>query len=489
MPPLPPDPVPPPSAPRPSAPGSSPTPGPGRPDATRFRRPERPSPSPTPTEVDVVPAGTVPGREGQNGASPSAEGADVAASGGESSALASAAQTRALAEPLAALAAAFQANAEALRRSQEVTADLGRALQRADRSELMLQSTGALNETFKGVTAVQRKLLQRVEDSEKASREGRWFLPAIVLGAVALVGGVAWIVVKRMDQVEDSVVGTGDVATQISAAAKDARTEATKDAQARLEEERSRSEARIRELEDRLRVVEADRDEQKSARQSVEGDLAAARAELTTNRVDVLKVKALEDEANRLRAEAAVRDPEIDRLRRELAEESRLSSDLRKRLVDAGVNRPIPGGPETNPTPETTGPTAPPAPPPEGPSAKGQVERARIRLNELLQVGAAARTDYLEINRIGAIEGNRLSEVQATRRGLGGKATNSIRARDATITVDRSLRRVEMVFTEGTLDFNGKSVPFPSGQFSVFVAEGDAVTAWTAANLPFVSVR
>src|SRR5262245_27695509 len=170
-----------------AAPGpKAPEPGPG----PRFRRPERPAPAAgDPRALDA---------EG-----PPAEGDEEAA------ALApfSAGSSRAIAEPLAALAAAFQANVEALRRSHEVQADLGRALQRADRSEALLQSTGALNETFRGLTQVQRSLSQRIETSDKEARTGRWFLPVLVLAALVVVGTGLWLVLQYVNRWREDALG------------------------------------------------------------------------------------------------------------------------------------------------------------------------------------------------------------------------------------------------------------------------------------------
>ncbi len=451
-------------------------------DASRFRRPDRaPASAPPSGDPDVLlPADGVDGPPG-------------AAEGGRppDHSLAAVSQTRALAEPLAALAAAFQANAEALRRSQEVTADLGRALQRADRSELLLQSTGALNDTFKGVTAVQRTLIQRIEESGKEAREGRWFLPLIVLAAVALVGGVAWVLVDGMSGLREDVMGTGDVATQLSNAARDARDETKAEWQARLETERTAHEERLRAIEDRLRSAEAERDAEKATRQSVEGDLTAARAELSVTRVDTLKVRALEDEANRLRAEQVLKDPEIERLKREVAEEKRVSADLRKRLADAGLSRPVPAGPPTEPI--VAGDGAPPASAEADDGSltreRAQLDRARGRLNELLQTGAANRADYLQVNRVGGMGLTRLVDVQATRHGPTGKPLNSIRAKELRIVVDRQRRVVEFTFTEGSLDFGGSTIPFPNGVFTSVVADGDAVGPWNASGLSVVTAK
>src|SRR5262245_5337274 len=174
-------------------------------ESGRYRRPERPAPAPSDARSAVPPDAADPFAE-----SPLA--------GDEASALAAPgrAGTRVIAEPLAALAMAFQANADALRRSQDIQADLGRALQRADRSEVLLQSTGALNDTFRGLTTVQKGLLQRIDAGEKAAKEGRWFLPILVLSAMAVLGALGWLLVRRMDEIEGDRVTVGAAAEQFN---------------------------------------------------------------------------------------------------------------------------------------------------------------------------------------------------------------------------------------------------------------------------------
>ena len=102
---------------RPSPPILGPVPTPARADdpaddGGRYRRAARPAPPP----------GEARGVE-----DPFASSNDVSLTP------ASTGSSRAIAEPLAALAAAFQANADALRRSQEMQAELGRALDEAFR--------------------------------------------------------------------------------------------------------------------------------------------------------------------------------------------------------------------------------------------------------------------------------------------------------------------------------------------------------------------
>ena len=60
--------------------------------------------------------------------------------------------------PLREIAHAFRLNAEALHTLKQMQGDLARQVKRGDRSELVLQSTRSLNETFRNLTAVQREL-------------------------------------------------------------------------------------------------------------------------------------------------------------------------------------------------------------------------------------------------------------------------------------------------------------------------------------------
>src|SRR5438132_7944594 len=225
------------------APGDSPESA----GAPRFRRPDRPAPA-------VGDPRPLPGAEhGADGA----DGVDGARGpeGLDGTAMAPFGQVpaRAIAEPLAALAAAFQANAEALRRSQEMQSQLGQALQRADRSEALLQSTGALNETFRGLTQVQRSLAQRIDTSERESAQGRWFLPVIVLASLAVVGVGLWLILKYVNQWREDALGTVDVGTQLASQYQQGVEQGKKEAQAVLEAERKASEDRARRLEDDVR--------------------------------------------------------------------------------------------------------------------------------------------------------------------------------------------------------------------------------------------
>jgi len=392
---------------------------------------------------------------------------------------------RDLAAPLAALAAAFQANAEALRRSHELQADLGKALQRADRSEALVQNTGALNDTFKGLTQVQRTLIQQVEESGKATRAHRWLLPTLVLAALAVVGAGLWLVVTRLEEVESDSIGRGDFAAQLTAARHEGEAAARATLEESLATERRSFEARMRDREEDLRAAKADAAAAAAKVKQLEAELATASGEIQGARNDSLRARALEGELIQLRADAAVKGPEAERLKLELEAERRTVADLRRRLADVSLGR-VPAADE----PDT--PAARLAPPKDDPDAvrdRRVLENARGRLNEILQAGSAGRTDSLQVTSIGSVAGLRLADVTAVRYGAAGKVMNSYKAKDLRITIDRARRVVEFVFVDGSLDYAGSSVPFPGGTMTIVVAEGDQVSSWLNSGLIFVGAR
>lgn len=396
-------------------------------------------------------------------------------------------------EPLAALAAAFQANAEALRRSQDMQAELGRALQRADRSEVMIQSTGALNDTFKGLTTVQRALLQRVETAESQSKSGRWFLPLLVLGALAVVGAGLTLVVRRMQEVERDVIGNADVASQIRASLTEGVAEGRTNAEAAFAVERRVYEERLARLEAELASVRTERDARASELKEASSTLEGLKGEVMSGRADSLRARAMEEELARLRVEAASKDPELERLKREVAEGRRDNAGLRQRLADFGVGRGTPEPIAEAPRPDD--PSAVPAPAasvPEDPTAArdhGGVDRAKTRMNELLQGASAGRPDYLQLVSVGGNGGSRLTNVMAARYSANGKLMSYFKAKDLRVSVDRARRVVELVFTDGAIEYAGNSLPFAGGTYTAVVAEGAQVAAWAQSGLSFVVLK
>lgn len=449
---------------------SAPHPGDAATDPSRFRRPDRPAPGAPP-----------PSGRGSPGPGPFEAGAESALAGPVPTGLLA---PRGIAEPLAALAAAFQANAEALRRSHELQADLGRALQRADRSEAMVQNTAALNDTFKGLTQVQRSLIHSVDEADRATRAHRWFLPTLVLASLVVVGAGLWLVVKRMEEVETDVIGRGDVVSQLASARREGEAAAREGLLASFATERKALEERLSDREEDLRLAKASLAAGEAKSRQLETELASAANEIQGARNDSLRARALEGELNQLRIDAAVKGPEAERLRIELDAEKRTVAELRRRLADVSMGR--------VPAVEGDGDAAerPPAADDAGAVRdRRSLEIGRGRLNSILQSSAAGRADYLQVTSLGSVAGTRVADVSAVRYGAAGKVMSTYKAKDLRITVDRSRRVVEFTFSDGTLDYGGSSLPFPGGTMTVIVAEGDQISSWLQSGLTFVGSR
>lgn len=446
--------------------------GPGmRGPASRFRRPERPAPAGASPDahVDLLHGEADPRSNETALATPGADGRSLGA----------------MAEPLAALAAAFQANAEALRRTQEIQADLGRALQRADRSEAMVQNTAALNDTFKGLTQVQRSLLHSVDEADRATRAHRWFLPTLVLSSLVVVGAALWLVVHRMDEVETDVIGRGDVASQLAAARREGEAAAKEGLADSFATERRALEARLADRENDLRTAKAEATATAAKMKQLESDLLSASNEIQGARNDSLRAKALENELNQLRVEAAVKGPEAERLRIELEAEKRTVAELRRRLADVSLGRVSGDSSEGGAVPSETSPR-------DGSEAvrdRRSLDGVRGRLNDVLKASAAARPDYLQLTGLESVSGLRLSDVTVVRYAATGKPVSTYRAKELRITVDRTRRIVEFAFRDGGLDYAGSNVPFPGGAMTVVVAEGDSISSWLQSGLTFVGSK
>jgi hypothetical protein len=104
------------------------------------------------------------------------------------------------------LAKAFRLNAEILRRIQETQQDIARTLERSDRSDMVIRSADALNETFRGVRSTQKALLERIEETR--SRHGRTLLvvgAAAIVAVALLVLGARWLVERTQEETRREV--------------------------------------------------------------------------------------------------------------------------------------------------------------------------------------------------------------------------------------------------------------------------------------------
>ena len=127
---------------------------------------------------------------GEDGEDDDARGGDLVVDGREGRATQAAAQ--ALAQPLAELAKAFSFQSEILKGIHDQQKKIGEVIKDEKRSDMMINSTRNLNDTFRGLRNAQEAMLDRLEETEKGKRV--WRLAAIA-GVLLTVGSALWGVV------------------------------------------------------------------------------------------------------------------------------------------------------------------------------------------------------------------------------------------------------------------------------------------------------
>ena len=98
------------------------------------------------------------------------------------------------------IAAAMQMQVEILRKMNERQQWLEEAVTDTQRSETMLTSTRALNESFRGMRRVQEKLLDELNEA----REGRGRGLPLLLGLIVVAASIVWGVSGLRDTVEET---------------------------------------------------------------------------------------------------------------------------------------------------------------------------------------------------------------------------------------------------------------------------------------------
>lgn len=435
--------------------------------------------------------------------------------------------------PVAELARAFQLNAEALRTLGSMHADLLHAVQRNDRSEMMLASTQALNETFRHLAHIQREILGRLEENTaRASRGGR-LVPLLLLGVVGVVVLATWVLVDMGQRFIEAQPDAGALTAQAARLMQEGREEASASSQA----EAARVKALLEESEERLRGSQSRLDQEREEHAQAQRELGAKEAELDALRrqagvaqTEALKLVSLESEVRDLTAKVTVSEPRLKALNEELDEVRRENARLRRKLAGAAYGLPDedpaltpeslrqpPTSPGTQPAPPTARPTNllgnPPSAPTPAPTAAATVPEAaraapvpraepesardprllgqvRTTLNALLEAARAGRSDYWQVMRIDGVTQDRLRGVIANRYDADGRLLETVEAQEGYVWVERDRRRVVFEVREGQRVAGGQRSSLPDGKLTSVVAEGEAmVSVFAQSGLRLVRTR
>lgn len=230
----------------------------------------------------------------------------------------------AISGPLNDLAKAFAMQAEILRGVHETQQELQKAVKDDKKSEMMINSTEALNDTFRGVKGVQQRLLDELEDRGKSARSGRLVTAFIALVVIAAaIGGFLWFD-GRLDAEGSKLDGQ-------LANLRDEVVPTLRDRAERAENERDGLQAELARLRGEL-------DEARGQVAGARGDDIAVTAELES-----LKRERQGWEAEKTRLDRSIEDLRgqvtfyLERYESAEKEVVRLRDDVIKRIAEGGI--------------------------------------------------------------------------------------------------------------------------------------------------------
>jgi len=331
-------------------------------------------------------------------------------------------------KPLKDLADAFRLNTETLGAIADGQARLGRRLDRSDRSEAVINSTQALNETFRGVKRTQEQLIGRLA---KERRRPWQFLGVAFIAAAAVVGGGLWVLLSGLAERDESAARGGAEVFAGALSEKDSELAATNRENREGAVDLARAETRARELD--TRVAE------------LLGRVAALEAENGNLRQNQVEMDDLRRENTRLLTENGRMEDELTAARREL-------KAARDELASAKeAPRPAPEPAKKKVTPE------PSAVPRGAVTDAGELDRVKSVLNRLLT--DTARGAY-RFEKIGGIRGKMLYDVVIVDGRLGDREAKKFEAKEARLAIDAARKRIEIRLRTGFITYYGVRARF-----------------------------
>lgn len=413
-----------------------------------------------------------------------------------------AASSTASQEALRELAFALRSSVETMHGVRDLQAELVKSLNRQDRSELVLQSTQALNDTFRSLATVQRELVNRLEEAPKG---GGRVVPFLLLGLLVVFLGGLYVVLDVLDQVRAEWPDAALIADQASQrtldAFRDGKAEGGDDAELEL----SRLQERLQQMEERERVLRQNLEAQATGRGDLEAEIRGLEVErdglasqIRAAQAEVLARRAVENELHVVTGRLVVMEPRMRDLEDALASKKAENVRLRERLGAIGLGRPDPGAADDvdgRPVPEASPREAADEPPPVVPGRRAErdpvlLDKIRGRLNQMLDQSARNRKDLWQVTRIDGVRADGLDGVIALRYDrASGRLIEQVEARDLDLWVDRNARSVEFEFRGGRRATGAGSTPFAGDTLRLTVASGEMVRLWSQSGMTFLRFR
>ena len=405
-------------------------------------------------------------------------------------------------EALRELALALRTSVETMHGVRDLQAELVKSLGRQDRSELVLQSTQALNDTFRNLSTIQRELMTRLEAAPKTG--GGRLVPLLLLGLLVVFLGGLYVVLDVLEQVRAERPDTAQIATQASErtlqAFREGKAEGGDEAElalTRLQDQLDQMTARENALRGRLEDATDGRGQLEAQLRGLEVERDGLAAQIRAAQNEVIARRAVEEELRAANGKLAVMEPRMLELEAAVREEKIANARLRERLGAIGLGRPDPaaldepGGEGPEASPEETAER----PPPQIPGRKVQrdpvlLDKIRNRLNQMLDQSSQGRPELWQITRIDGVHADGLEGVIALRYDrTSGRLLEQLQARDLDLWVDRNVRTVQLEFRNGRRASGPSAQPFADGVFRQTVASGEMTRLWSQSGMTFLRFR
>ncbi len=365
--------------------------------------------------------------------------------------------------PFAAMAEALRANAEALERIDSNQRKIAESIERGDRASHVITSTRALNDTFKGLSEIQRGLLDAVV-RERGRGKG---LPFAFMTIAILAGLLGFLLYDRWTGTETVPRAVFEAVRKTS----EGRAEQLSDLRASARGSSSEAAVLKRRLDDRDRDL-SDAEREKGAlerkNQQLANDIEMQQSRLKNflavkdiaDRVGAVEVRnaQLENENRRLRQRAERAEKEREGLlvlmgERKLDERALDPEVIRKALENKGVLKKAEDRPKGALTPTTR-------------------RRLRKQLNQLLGQVPGEET-YEILSLFGLKDGAVLLDVKIGHYRNAG-LLDSLHCKEVEVVIDVKKDTAELRLRKGHIAVTRhplKKIPFDEAGHSVFLKE------------------
>jgi len=374
--------------------------------------------------------------------------------------------------PVQAIAEALRINAEALRRIDQNQKRIAESVEKGEKATNVVTSTRALNETFRGLSEIQRGLL----DAVLKHRGGGRGVGFAFLAVAVLAGALGFLAYDRLT--------SGDTVSRELYEAARAQAEGQAREVGLLHGREGEAQGREQRLRDEAAAAERARLEALKAKEAADLRVRALEADLEAKASQLknyLAVKDLADSAGSIQLLNMQLQREIDDLRQRLASSEKERESVYEMFLKQRIEEKQ-GDPESIKKAARDLGVIPPPPVEPAPGALGARDKRKVRLMLNRLLGQAQGEEIYEILDFASIGPSGTLLDARVGRYLNQQMLNSLLCKELDIFCLRDKDAVELRFREGTSTSTRspiESIPFQKGGHSVLVTKV-GLEAWLA---------